>query len=153
MNKAQTRTWWTFAISGATLLISGAVLWYVWVHEIILIDIDRPMLIRLLGMANAIPLIMIAILSVRFPTKTFDERDIIIEHKSAPLGYIAAFIFLIAAGFSLFVMVKPLDTTPNIYIWMRFCYLVYLAFFVGTFMSSIASLAQYHCVGNKSVEA
>ncbi len=143
MNKAQKRTWWTFAISGATLLISGAVLWYVWVNEIILIDIERPMLIRLLGMANAIPLVMIAILSVRFPTKIYDERDIIIEHKSAPFGYMAAFIFLVAAGFSLFAMVKPLDTTPNIYIWMRFCYLVYLAFFVGTFMSSIASRVQY----------
>ncbi len=149
MNKAQKRTWWTFAISAVTLLISAAVLWYVWVNEIILIDIEKPMRIRLLGMANAIPLIMIAILSVRIPTKSYDERDIIIEHKSAPFGYMAAFIFLIAAGFSLFVMVKPLDTTPNIYIWMRFCYLVYLAFFAGTFVSSIASLVQYGRGGKK----
>ncbi len=143
MNKAQKRTWWTFAISAVTLLVSAAVLWYVRVNQIVLLDIERPMLIRLLGMANTIPLIMIAILSVRIPTKSYDERDIIIEHKSAPLGYIAAFIFLIAAGFSLFVMVKPLDTTPNIYIWMRFCYLVYLAFFVGWLVSAIAALAQY----------
>ncbi len=149
MNKAQKRTWWIFAISGATLLITGVVLWYVWANEIVLLDIERAMRIRLLGMANAIPLIMITILSVRIPTKSYDERDIIIEHKSAPFGYISAFIFLVAAGFSLFVMVKPLDTTPNIYIWMRFCYLVYLAFFAGTSVSSIASLVQYGRGGRK----
>ncbi len=143
MNKAQKRTWWTFAISAVTLLISGAVLWYVWVNEIILIDIERPMLIRLLGMVNAIPLILILIISYRIQKKDYDERDKVICRKSDGFGYIAAMIFLVAGGFFLFCIVEPLEATTNIYIWMRFTYLVYLACFAGWLVSAIAALAQY----------
>jgi hypothetical protein len=96
---------------------------------------------------------MIVILSARFPTKIYDERDIIIDRKSAPFGYIAGFIFLVAAGFFLFVIVKPLGTVTNIYIWSLFCYLVYLTFYVGTVVSSIVSLVQYYRPDNKSIEA
>lgn len=138
MNKAQKRTWWTFAICLSTLVVSAVVLSYLWVNETRIMDFDRPMRTRLLLLPGTIPLIMIVILSARYPTKSYDERDIIIEHKAAPFGYVAAFMFLTAAG--LFLRVS-------------FCYLVYLTYFVGTFVSSIASLVQYYRTGNKSIAA
>ncbi len=143
MNRAQKRTWFVFVISAATLLISALVLWSAWVNRIILIDIENPMRIRLLGLANTIPLILILILSTRFRKKDYDERDTIIEHKSSGVGYITGLIFMVAAGFFLFCIVEPLGTTTNIYIWMRFAYLVYLALFVSFLTSSIAALIQY----------
>ena len=50
------------------------------------------MRIRLLGLANTIPLILFVIISTRFRKKDFDERDKIIEHKSSRFGYIAVLI-------------------------------------------------------------
>ncbi len=62
MNKAQKRTRWTFAISAGTLLISASVIWYVWVNQIAIINLDRPMRIRLAGLLNAIPFFLIVFL-------------------------------------------------------------------------------------------
>ena len=143
MNNAQKRTWLEFAISATTLLISATVLWYVWVNQIILIDIENPMRIRLLGLANMIPLILIFIISYRIRKKDYDERDKEICRKSIGFGYITGLIFTVAAGFFLICIVEPLGTTTNIYIWMRFAYLVYLAFIVSFLTSSIAALIQY----------
>ena len=142
MNKAQKRTWWTFAITAATLLISASVIWYAWVNQIILIDLENPMRIRLLGLANTIPLILIVILSTRFRKKDYDERDKIIELKSSVIGYITAFVFFVVAGYCLF-FINPRGLTRNIYWFMRGSYLVYLAVFVLNFVSSLAALIQY----------
>ncbi len=142
MNKAQKRTWWTFAISAVTLFISASVIWYVWVNQIVIIDLDRPMRIRLIGLLNTIPLILIVILSTRFRKKDYDERDKIIELKSSVIGYITAFIFLTATGYCLF-LINPRGTTSNIIMVMRGMYLVYLAVIVLNFVSSLAALIQY----------
>ena len=104
MNKAQKKTWWTFAISAATLLISASVIAYVWVNQIKLIDVARPMRIRLIGLMNTIPLILIVFVSRRFSKKDYDERDTIIERKSYRIGYITSFVFLVVTGYCLFLM-------------------------------------------------
>ena len=143
MNNAQKRTWLTFAISAATLLISASVLWYAWVNEIILVDFERPMHIRLLSIPVILPLVLIILIESRYRKREFDERDKAIYHKSVYAGYAAALIFMVAAGFFLFTIVEPFGTTTNIYIWMRFSYLVYLAAFVSFFVSSLAALTQY----------
>ncbi|MHC4395010.1 MAG: hypothetical protein ACYS1A_05090 [Planctomycetota bacterium] len=146
MNKAQKRTWWTFAISAATLLISASVLWYVWVNQIVIIDLEKPMRTRLIGLTNTIPLILILFISTRFRKKDYDERDTIIEHKSSGVGYITAFIFLVVVGYCSF-LINPRGSTRNIYWVTRGLYLVYLTFFVSLLTSSIAALIQYGWAG------
>ena len=142
MNRAQKRTWLTFAISAATLLISASVLWCAWANQIKIVDFERPMRYRLIGLVNTIPLILIVFISMRFRKKDYDERDTIIEYKSSGIGYIAAFIFLTAAGYCLF-LINPRGSTSNILMVMRGMYLVYLAAFVLFFVSSLAALIQY----------
>ena len=143
MNKAQKRARLTFAISAATLLISASVLWYAWVNEIILVDFERPMRTRLLAIPVVLPLILILIIESRYRKREFDERDKAIYHKSVYAGYAAALILLVAAGFFLFTIVEPLGTTTNIYIWMRFSFLLYLAVFVSFLASSLVAIIQY----------
>ena len=142
MNKAQKRTWICFAISAATLLISASVLWYVWVNQIVILDLERPMRIRLIGLLNTIPLILIVIISFRIRKKDYDERDIIIERKSSGVGYATAFIFLVVAGYCLF-LINPRGSIRNIYWIMRGSTLVYLSVFISLLTSSIAALIQY----------
>ena len=142
MNKAQKRTWWTFAISAATLLISASVILYVWVNQIKIIDVERPMRIRLMGLANTIPLILIVLISRRFRKKDYDERDIIIERKSSGIAYITSFTFLVVAGYCLF-LTNPRGSTRNIHLVMHGMYLVYLAYLVALLTSSVAALLQY----------
>ncbi len=142
MNRAQKRTWLTFWISAVTLLISESVIWYAWVNQITIIDLEKPMRIPLAGLVNAIPLILFVIMDMRFRKKDYDERDKIIELKSSVIGYIAAFIFLTVAGYCLF-LINPRGSTQNIYMVMRGMYLVYLAAFVLFFVSSLVALIQY----------
>ena len=142
MNMAQKRTWWTFAISATALLISAAVILYVWANQIKIVDVDRPMRIRLIGLANTIPLILIVFISTRFRKKDYDERDNIIANKYSGIGYIAALVFLVGTGYCLF-LVNPRGSTRNIYWIMYGLYLVYLAYFVALLTSSVAALIQY----------
>ena len=143
MNGAQKRTWLTFWISLVTLLVCGVVLWYAWVNEIVLIDLEQVTRTRLLSIPVMFPLILIVFIEQRYRKRDFDERDKEIGHKSVYAGYVAALVFMVAAGFFLFTIVEPLGTTTNIYIWMRFAFLVYLASFVSFLATSIASLMQY----------
>jgi hypothetical protein len=143
MNGAQKRTWLTFWISLVTLLVCGVVLWYAWVNEIVLIDFERPIRIPLLSIPAIIPLILIVFIELRYHKRDFDERDKEIGCKSVYAGYVAALVFMLAAGIFLVTIVKPMDTTTNIYIWMRFAFLLYLASFVSFLATSIASLIQY----------
>ena len=143
MNKAQKRAWFNFVISAATLLISASVLWYAWVNQIVLIDIDKSMRTRLLSLPVMLPLILMVIVGNFYRKREFDERDKAIYRKSDGFGYVAAVIFILAAGFFLFCIVEPMSATTNIYIWMRFTYLIYLACFVMFLVSAIAALIQY----------
>ena len=142
MNRAQKRTWLTFGISAAWILTSAMVILYACQNQIKIIDLERPMRTRLIGLVNTIPLILIVFISMRFRKKDYDERDTIIEYKSSGIGYIAAFIFLTAAGYCLF-LINPRGSTSNILMVMRGMYLVYLAAFVLFFVSSLAALIQY----------
>ena len=142
MNRAQKRTWLIFAISALTLLISGSVLLYVWANQIKIINLERVTRTRLIGLANTIPLILILFISTRYKGKDYDERDKIIELKSSVTGYIAAFTFVVVAGYCLFLM-NPRGTTSNILMVMRGAYLIYLSVFVLNFLSSLAALIQY----------
>jgi FtsH-binding integral membrane protein len=142
MNSAQKTIWWKAAVSAATLLISASVIWYAWANEIKIIDLERVTRTRLIGALNTIPLILIVIISMRFRKKDYDERDAIIEHKSNGVGYLTAFIFLVVAGYCLF-LINPRGSTQNIYMVSRGAYLVYLTFFVSLLTSSITALIQY----------
>jgi FtsH-binding integral membrane protein len=142
MNRAQKRTWLTFAISAATLLISASVIWYAWVNKIDLIDFDRPMRTRLIMLPSTIPLILIVVISMRYKGKDYDERDLLIERRSSGIGYLMAFIFLTVAGYCLF-LINPRGSTRNIYVVMCCSFLIYLAAFVWFFVSAIAALILY----------
>ena len=145
MNTAQKKTCSILIISLATLTISAAVIWYAWTHDITLLDIHQPLGKRLLrSIAAMLPLILIVVIDkIVFKKKDYDERDKDIERKSMSVGYISAFVFLLTAGFFLIFIAEPLNTTTNIYIFMRFCFLVYLAYFVSSVATSIATLLQY----------
>ena len=138
MNKAQKRTWFSFAISLATILISAVVITYIRQNEINIFDLSKPTRFRILGLFCTIPLILIVILQMRFPQKKYDERDKLIERKANAIGIVGAFIFLGGAAWLLSVMTKmgsikaPLVTL-----------LVYLACFVWILVSSTAALIQY----------
>lgn len=150
MNKAQKRTWFVFTISAATLLIAVTVIWYAWVNQIDIIDLERPTRTRLIGLTTTIPLILIFILSTRIRKKDYDERDQIIDHKSSGVGYILGITFFVVAGYCLF-LINPRGSTKNIYWVMRGATLFYLAYFVSLLTLSIAALIQYGR-GGKDVE-
>ena len=137
MNKAQKRTWFSFAISLATLLISASVIAFIRTNQI---DIyDQPKTFRLLGILCTIPLILIVIISARFPKKNFDERDKLIDRKALSLGIVGAFIFLAGAGAFCVLLVGGMGSIRAVLI----INLVYLACFVCILVSSVAALIQY----------
>jgi len=146
MNRAQKRTWLTFVISAAWILISAMVILYAWVNQIVIIDLERVTRTRLIGTLNTIPLILIVIISMRYKGKDYDERDLLIERKSDRFGYIAAFTFFVVAGYCLF-LINPRGTTSNILMVMRGMYLVYLAYLISLLTSSLAALIQYTSSG------
>ncbi len=140
-----------------TLLVTAAILWYARLNGMTFIDLERPMRMRLWSMLVILPLILILLLGTRYPKKDYDERDLIIDRKSLGAGFVAGFIFLFAAGVFVTVTSKPFDTLTNIYIWMRFSFLLYLAAFVSFLATSIASLIQYgregKCCSSEGIES
>ncbi|MHC4455812.1 MAG: hypothetical protein ACYS0I_01790 [Planctomycetota bacterium] len=135
MNKAQKRTWLSFGISLATLLIAAAVIAFIRINQI---DIYETTTYRLCGLFMTIPLISIVIISARFPAKKFDERDKLIDRKALTFGTIGVFIFLAGAGSLLTVTTKMGSIRASLIIT-----LVYLACFVWILVSSVAALIQY----------
>ena len=136
MNKAQKRTWFSFVISLATLVISAAVIAFIRINQI---DIYEPTTrFRMLGILCTVPLILIVIISARFPKKNFDERDKLIDRKANAIGIAGAFIFLAGAGWFLSVITKMGSIKAPLII-----LLVYLACFVWVMVSSAAALIQY----------
>ncbi len=105
MNKAQKRTFICLAISFATLVISAAIIAYIWRNEIDIYDLSKPTRLRILSLFMTIPLILIVITNWRWK-KVYDERDKQIDRKAIVCGSIGAFIFLGGAGWLLSVMTK-----------------------------------------------
>ena len=99
MNKAQKRTWLSFAISLVTILIAAGVIVFIRINQI---DIyGQPRTFRLLSIACTIPLILVVLISWSFPKKDYDERDRLIEHRAMFWGILGTFVFLGAAGWFL----------------------------------------------------
>jgi len=137
MNKAQKRTFICLAISFATLVISAAIIAYIWRNEINIYDLSKPTRLRILSLFMTIPLILIVITNWRWK-KVYDERDKQIDRKAIVCGSIGAFIFLGGAGWLLSVMTKMGSIKAPLVI-----LLVYLACFVWILVSSVAALIQY----------
>ena len=141
MNKAQKRTWLCFAISLATILITAAVIAFIRINQI---DIYEPtMRFRILGVLCTIPLILIVIISARFPRKNFDERDKLIDRKANAIGIVGAFVFLAGAGAFYVVLAGRMGSIRAVLI----IHLVYIACFVWILVSSVAALIQYGRAG------
>jgi len=137
MNKAQKRTFICLAISFATLVISAAIIAYIWRNEINIYDLSKPTRLRILSLFMTIPLILIVITKWRWK-KVYDERDKQIDRKAIVCGSIGAFIFLGGAGWLLSVMTKMGSIKAPLVI-----LLVYLTCFVWILVSSTAALVQY----------
>ncbi|MHC4444501.1 MAG: hypothetical protein ACYTF1_12990 [Planctomycetota bacterium] len=139
MNKAQKRTWFNFAISLATLLIGTAIVVFVRIYQIDIYNFESHKLrFILLGYLSTIPLIMIVIISIRFRTKDYDERDKLIDRQAVNFGMFGAFIFLAAAACLLNVITR----VGSIKVLLIF-HLVYFAYFVYALVSSVAALILY----------
>ena len=137
MNKAQKRTFICLAISFATLVISAAIIAYIWRNETNIYDLSKPTRLRILSLLMTIPLILIVITNWRWK-KVYDERDKQIDHKAIVCGSIGVFVFLGGAGWLLSVMTKMGSIKAPLVM-----LLVYLAYFVLILVSSVAALIQY----------
>ena len=146
MNKAQKRTWQKILVSIAGLLFMAGAIAVMKIKNLDFSDKSDQSMIRILGLINTIPLILMVIIDWGWK-KVFDERDKLIAQKANYIGIIGTFIFLAVASEFLIVITKigsiktPLITS-----------LVYLACFVWILVSSIAALMQYSsgCKGEKS---
>jgi len=138
MNKAQKRTLFSLGISAAGISLGAAAITFMKIMQLDIANADHHTTLRLLSLPLTIPLILMVILSWRFPTKGYDERDKEIDRKSMSYGIIGAFVFLGAAVLALGIM-SPLGSMKIFFL----SSLVYLAFFVCVMVSSIAVLIQY----------
>jgi hypothetical protein len=138
MNNAQKRTWLSLVISlggisfgaGATALIKSM--------QLDIANTNHHMTFRLLSLLLTIPLILIVIISARFPKKNFDERDKLIDRKANAIGIVGVFIFLGAASWFLGIVTKMGMVNVT-----QITLLIYLAAFVWLIISSVATLVQY----------
>ena len=137
MNKAQKRTWCKLAVSILGLMVMSGALTIMKIYNLEMRDPQDHNAIRMLGLLNTIPFIMILILEWRWK-KIYDERDKLIDRKALSFGAVAAFIFLAGAGWFLCVISKMGSIRASLIV-----PLVCLAFFVCILVSSIAALIQY----------
>ncbi len=134
MNIAQKRVWYTFGISAATLVISVVVSAYLRLNEISTGDMSNPAPLIIIGILCAIPLILIVALSILFPGREYDERDLLIERKANTIGIVGVFVFLTGAGYFLPAFTK---------IAIPIVWLIYFAAFFWFLVSSVVALIQY----------
>ena len=140
MNKAEKRTWYSFAISLLTILGAAGVILFIRAKNV---DIHQPGIFRTIGIFCTIPLILMVILAKYIPGKEYDERDKQIERRAMCFGYIGGFVFLCGAAWLLAVIYKlGLIRVSAI------TTLVYLAYFITVLVASAAALIQYG-LGNK----
>jgi len=144
MNKAQKRTWCKLAVSILGLMVMSGALSIMKIYNLEMRDPQDHNAIRMLGLLNTIPLILIVVLDWRWK-KIYDERDIEIERRALYYGIVGAFIFLGAAGWYLTVVTRLGSVKAHLIV-----SLVYLACFVWILVSSSAALIQYGWGGKKS---
>jgi hypothetical protein len=135
MSCAEKRTWWTFWISLATVLVGTGTSFYVMVNDV---DVIRDVLSRGLGVLSTIPLIAIVVLSRRFPAKDYDERDWYIESKAQWWGGMGGMGFLFGLALLLHVL-DPLGSISTV----ALPWLAYLTYFTCVLFESGAGLLQY----------
>ena len=145
MNKAQKRTWCKLAVSILGLLFMSSAVAVMKIYNLEMRDPKDHTAIRILGMFNTIPWILIALLDWKWK-KIFDERDKMIDRKASIIGTSGAFIFLAVAGLFLTVKTRLGSVKADLIL----C-LVVLALFVGLLVSSATALIQYGRA-NKGVE-
>ncbi|MHC4426700.1 MAG: hypothetical protein ACYSYV_11475 [Planctomycetota bacterium] len=105
MNRAQKRTWCKLAVSILGLMVMSGTLTIMKIYNVEMRDPQDHNAIRMLGLLNTIPLIMIVILDWRWK-KIYDERDKLIDSKANAIGIVGTFIFLAGAGWFLTVVTK-----------------------------------------------
>jgi hypothetical protein len=137
MNKAQKRTWCKLAVSILGLMVMSGALTIMKIYNLEMRDPQDHNAIRMLGLLNTIPLILIVILDWRWK-KIYDERDMLISHKANAIGIVGTFIFLAGAGWFLSVTTRMGSIRASLILT-----LVYLACFVWILVSSVAALIQY----------
>ena len=137
MNKAQKRIWGKLIVSIAGLLVMSSALTIMKICNLEMRDAQDHDAIRILGLLNTVPLILIVILEWRWK-KIYDERDIEIDRRALHYGMVGAFIFLGGAGWYLTVITKLGSVKADLIV-----SLVYLAVFVCILVSSAAALIQY----------
>ena len=137
MNKAQKRIWGKLIVSIAGLLVMSSALTIMKICNLEMRDAQDHDAIRILGLLNTVPLILIVILEWRWK-KIYDERDIEIDRRALHYGIVGAFIFLGGAGWYLTVITRLGSVKADLII-----SLVYLAVFVCILVSSVAALIQY----------
>jgi len=137
MNKAQKRTWCKLAVSVLGLLFMSGALTIMKIYNLEMRDPQDHTAIRILGMFNTIPFILIAIIDWRWK-KVYDERDLQIELNTLRFGIIGSFTFLAAAGLFLMIKTKCGFIKANL-----ITSLVVLSVYVGLLISSAAALILY----------
>ena len=137
MNKAQKRIWGKLIVSIAGLLVMSGALTIMKICNLEMRDAQDHDAIRILGLLNTVPLILIVILEWRWK-KIYDERDIEIDRRALHYGIVGAFIFLGGAGWYLTVITRLGSVKADLII-----SLVYLAVFVCILVASVAALIQY----------
>ena len=144
MNKAQKRIWAKVVVSILGLIFMSGALTITKVYALEVSDTQDRMAVRMLGLLNTIPLILIVILDWR-RKKICDERDIYIEHRASVFGIVGAFAFLAAAGLFLTIKTKLGSFRADLIL-----SLVFLSFFIWILVSSAAALVQYPWGGKEN---
>jgi hypothetical protein len=138
MNRAQKKAWLVLAISSATLLTITVAAVFVHINNIDVFDLSKPTRFRLLNLAMTIPLILLIILSYRFPKKDFDERDRYIDNRAVAFGGIGALIAL--GGAALFLLFTSRAGHVKS---LQIPFAAYIVCFVYFLILAIAALIQY----------
>jgi len=144
MNRAQKRIWGKLVVSILGLMVMYGALTIMKIYNLEMREPQDHNAIRMLGLLNTIPLILIIILEWRWK-KIYDERDIEIERRALYYGIVGAFIFLGGAGWFLTVITKLGSIKAHLIM-----SLVYLACFVWILVSSAAALIQYGLGGKEN---
>ena len=139
MNPAQKRSLWTCIISLLTLVISGVVSTMITQGKI---DLGNHTVYQIVGASGAIPLVLIVILSTRYPRKAYDERDRLIDNKSLIWGFNGTFIFMALAAwlFAILYFRGIMTTLKTLYI----AHFFYIIAFVWLFLSSAVGVVLYY---------
>ena len=138
MSTAQKRAWFEIMLSLAGLMFS-ILSWYIftlagekfysppWVYCIPLVNLP-----------NVLCLIGFVLISAKWKTKHFDERELALSHKSQTFGFIGVFVYLVFMAMVVFAQ-NIIATMP-----IRLILLLILSsFFFSTLVTSVSFLLMY----------